>query len=164
MTISLLKIEQTNSIAWKNLRTTLLFLICIAAITTNAMAADPNIDTTKARVHGVRNLTGVQKTKIGELQNQMRKEMLPISNVMDEKRAHLRTLETAEKTDMAAINSTIDELQNLKTKLLKLQAASKQEIRKQLTPEQRLEFDLRSQNEGGREHHKGGKYGHRGKH
>jgi len=69
------------------------------------------------------------------------KEMLPLKNELAEKMAHLKTLTTKDKVDMAAINATIDEIVVIKGKMMKLQVAHKQEIRKLLTEEQRIIFD-----------------------
>jgi len=88
-------------------------------------------------------LSADQKTKMEKLKFDHRKAMLPVKNQIGEKKAHLQTLMTADVADMEAINKTIDEMGQLKTQAAKMKAAHQQEIRKILTPEQRLEFDLK---------------------
>jgi Spy/CpxP family protein refolding chaperone len=99
----------------------------------------------KKGISGIPNLTEIQKLKIKELRNNLKKEILPIRNQMGEKKARLNTLETSPKPEIESINSTIQEIQNLKTKILKIRAFHVQEVRKLLTEEQRIEFDLRKQ-------------------
>ncbi len=93
-------------------------------------------------------LTADQQTKIEALHLSLQKELLPIKNQLKEKKAHLNTLMTAEKADMTAINTTIDEIGAFKVQIMKKEAAHKQEIRKLLTDEQRIKFDLKHQGEG----------------
>ena len=71
--------------------------------------------------------------------------MEAISSLKDElvvKMALLQSLSTAEKVNMNEINRTIDEIGALKTKMMKEHAALRQEIRKLLTKNQRLVFDM----------------------
>ena len=91
-------------------------------------------------------LTPDQKTKLSQIRMELKKNILPLKNLVNEKKAHLQTLQTAEKADLKQIYATIDELQELKTKIQKLRATHRQEIRQLLTSEQRLNFDLRSRN------------------
>ncbi|MBN1351198.1 Spy/CpxP family protein refolding chaperone [candidate division KSB1 bacterium] len=86
-------------------------------------------------------LTDQQKEQIETLQTAHIKATLPLQNEIAEKRARMRTLSTAEKVDMNKINETIDAIGALDVKLMKLQAAHHQEIRKLLTDKQRLFFD-----------------------
>jgi Spy/CpxP family protein refolding chaperone len=67
--------------------------------------------------------------------------------------AHHRTLVTAEKTDIAAINASIEKMGALKISLEKAEAAQQQEIRKLLTEEQRIKMDKNPRNRmGGGDH------------
>jgi Spy/CpxP family protein refolding chaperone len=103
-------------------------------------------DTTKRGLPKISNLTESQKTKIKELRTNLKKEILPLRNTLTEKRAKLQTLETADKSDLVAIQNTIDEIHTIVAKMQKMKAAQHQEIRKILTAEQRVEFDLTKQN------------------
>lgn len=139
-----------------------LFLLVFSVST--AVAIDHGSDSTNHGKHGISNLNPTQKIKIKELSTQLKKELIPLKNLLDEKRARLKTLESAEKTDLASIHSIIDEIHGLQSKMMKLKANHKQEIRKILTPEQRTEFDFRSEKKGkrgeGNHRHKGrGRHG-----
>lgn len=88
-------------------------------------------------------LTDDQVAKIEKLHLQMIKEATPIKSVMKEKKARLHTLAIAEKVDMNAINSTIDEISTLQAKLMKIRAKYHQDVRALLTDDQRILFDSR---------------------
>lgn len=91
---------------------------------------------------GVLNLTDEQQSALKKLQVVHQKEMLPLRNELGEKKAKMRTLQTAENADLKAINALIDEMSLIKTRMAKAKAAKHQAIRKLLTDEQRLQFDL----------------------
>ena len=90
---------------------------------------------------GIPGLTDDQKTQIGKLRIAHQKEMQGLRNQLAENKAHYRTLMTAEKADINAINKNIDEFTGLKATMMKKQAAHIQDIRKLLNDEQRLAFD-----------------------
>jgi len=87
-------------------------------------------------------LNAEQKTQMEKLRTAHLKEVLPIKNQLDIKRAELKALETADKADLNAINKKIDELSALRTEIRKKKAAHRQDIRKMLTDEQRIKFDM----------------------
>jgi Spy/CpxP family protein refolding chaperone len=89
------------------------------------------------------NLSVEQKASIKKLHLAFQKEAMPIKNQIAEKKAHLKTLTTADKADMTAINATIDEIGAMKIQLEKKRVAMDQEIRKLLADDQRLIFDLK---------------------
>lgn len=99
-------------------------------------------------------LTDEQVQKIESLKIEHQKKVLPLQNDLNEKEAKLRTLETSENVDLKAIYSLIDEIGVVKVKLAKESASNHQEIRKMLTPEQRVQFDTL----GNRHREKGGKH------
>jgi Spy/CpxP family protein refolding chaperone len=86
-------------------------------------------------------LTENQKAKIKELHLRFLKESMNINNQLSEKRVKMKSLMTAEKADMNAINQLIDEIHVLKAQIAKLKAVETQDIRKELTEEQRILFD-----------------------
>ncbi|HCC30910.1 MAG TPA: hypothetical protein DEQ03_12820, partial [Marinilabiliales bacterium] len=92
------------------------------------------------------NLTDEQFQQIEAQRLAHQKKILPLENELNEKEAKMRTLETADNADLKAINSLIDEMGMVKTKIAKERAAHHQEIRKILTPEQRIRFDTHAQN------------------
>ncbi len=97
-----------------------------------------------ASMYGIPNLPEDQKKKIKELKTPLHKEVLPLKNQLAEKKAHLKTLQTAEKADLKSINSTIDEMTQLQSQIMKKNAAHTQAIRSILTDEQRIAFDMRA--------------------
>ncbi len=101
------------------------------------------------------NLTDEQKSKIKELKIVNMKNMLALKNQLNEKTAHLKTLTTAEKVDMKAVNQTIDEIGSIKIQMMKNCVAHQQEIRKLLTEEQRVYFDMKAMNRTECNHQKG---------
>ena len=122
----------------------------ILAVSTSLFAQ--NRDTTRRRerfghetgLSGIPDLTAEQRRKIKALRLSLSKESLPIMNELSEKKAHLRTLQTANKPDQAAINSTIDEISQLQSQLMKKRSANHQAIRELLTDDQRIVFDMRT--------------------
>lgn len=91
-------------------------------------------------------LTNEQQESIKRFRTELQKELLQINNLLNEKRAQLRTLEQTDKPDTKAINSKIDEITNLQNKKMKAVSANRAKIRSILSEEQRLEFDLRMKN------------------
>ncbi len=97
----------------------------------------------KGMQHRIPNLTTDQETKLNDLRTKHLKEVTPLRNELQEKRARLNTLQSSEKPDMAAINKLIDEMGSLKTNLMKKQAAHRNEVSQILTDEQRVYFNAR---------------------
>jgi Spy/CpxP family protein refolding chaperone len=102
-------------------------------------------------------LTEEQKEQIKGLRVDHIKEMTQVRNKLMEKRASLRTLQTQDNPDMAAINKTIEEMGEVRTSLQKARAEHHQAIREILTEEQRTFFDARLK----RGHRMAGCYGKR---
>ena len=86
-------------------------------------------------------LTSKQKEAIKEIRVKTEKELKPLHDQISELLAHHRTLMTAEKPDMAAINASIEKMGALKISVEKAEAAQQQEIRKLLTEVQRIQLD-----------------------
>jgi Spy/CpxP family protein refolding chaperone len=131
----------------KNLKWLLITLLFLSS--TRMMAQKG--DTTKSRhyghrtaMYGIPNLTEDQKKKIQDLKTPLHKEILPLKNQLAEKKVHLKTLQTAEKADLKSINSTIDEMTQLQSQIMKKRAAHTQAIRSILTDDQRIAFDMRA--------------------
>jgi Spy/CpxP family protein refolding chaperone len=100
-----------------------------------------------------------QKAKVDQIRFSFKKEAMTFRNQLAEKKARLRILETADQPDMKNIFALIDEISGLRTQFEKKEAEMKQSIRKILTPEQRLVFDLKKDK---KRKEKGHKHGHRG--
>ena len=96
----------------------------------------------KGHMSMIPDMTEQQKEQMEELRTEHLKVMLPLKNQLTEKHARLNTLSTVENVDMKKINKTIDEIGEIKTKMMKEHASHRQEIRKLLTEDQRLVFDM----------------------
>jgi len=98
-------------------------------------------------------LTDKQKAEMKKIRLAQMDATKDIRNQIMEKKAHLHTLQTADKASMKAINATIDEISALKTQIAKKWAATQQKIRSLLTPEQRTMFDNRPMGKKGGDRH-----------
>ncbi len=85
--------------------------------------------------------TDDQKAKIKEIRMASYKEKNALRNQMGELKAKQRTLTTADKPDMNAINANIDEISKVQNKMMKMEASKHQQIRGLLTDEQKMMFD-----------------------
>lgn len=91
------------------------------------------------------NLTAEQKEVFKKSMMALHKQIQPLRNEMGEAEAHQKTLISAEKPDMAAINKNIEKIGALRIEMAKIQAKHHIEMRAQLTDEQRLKFDMMKQ-------------------
>lgn len=98
------------------------------------------------------NLTPEQESLIQETRTKHLKEVTPLRNELGEKRAKLRTLQSADKPDLKEINKLIDEMAALRATIQKKGAAHRAGVSSILTDEQRVHFNAR----------KAGKMGKRG--
>jgi Spy/CpxP family protein refolding chaperone len=104
--------------------------------------------------NGIPEITNEQKSKIQELRVVYMKAQQVTKNQIREKKAHLITLQTADKANMSAINKTIDEITTLQNSQWKKRAAHKQDVRNILTNEQRVYFDVNKRHKGYGNQHK----------
>ncbi len=88
-------------------------------------------------------LSDEQRAEIKKIHMERMKERTQTRSLLNEKRAKLEVLQTADKPDMKEINKTIDEIASVKAQEMKAQAANRQKIRSLLTEEQRIYFDAR---------------------
>ena len=96
----------------------------------------------KGHFPDIPDLTEQQKEQIKELEINHMKEVLPLNNEIGEKEARLRTLSTEDDADINAIYTLIEEIGKIKIEMMKKEAAFHQGIRKILTSDQRVLFDL----------------------
>lgn len=87
------------------------------------------------------NLSDAQKEAFKQSMLATQKQLQPIRNELGEAEAHQKTLMSAEKPDLAAINKNIEKIGALKVEMAKIQAKHRLDMRAQLTEEQRLKFD-----------------------
>jgi Spy/CpxP family protein refolding chaperone len=117
----------------------LLVSVLITSLSLNSYAQrGPRASKDSARFENIiPNLTAEQKTKIESLRVKQYKEVLPLKNELGEKKAHLKTLESAEKVDRDAINKTIDEITVLQGKIFKMKVNQRLDFGSILTDEQK---------------------------
>jgi Spy/CpxP family protein refolding chaperone len=99
----------------------------------------------KQRMQGAANglnLTEAQRTSFKEGMIALQKQMQPLRNQLGEAEAHQKTLTTAEKPDLGAINKNIEKIGEIRVQMAKIQVKQRLEMRAQLTDEQRLKFDM----------------------
>lgn len=138
------------------MKTKVLMIAVLLGLTTVAMA-QPKGNDRERPFHGQRsemkmddrkgdhenglNLTDVQKEAFKQSRLAVQKQLQPIQNELGEAEAHQKTLMSAEKPDLAAINKNIEKIGGLKIEMAKIKAKNHLEMRAQLTEEQRLKFD-----------------------
>src|SRR5665648_331156 len=88
------------------------------------------------------NLTDAQKDAFKQSMIDMQKQIQPLRNELGEVKAHQKTLMTAEKTDVSAINKNIEKIGAIRVEMAKIQAKCHLDMRAQLTDDQKLKFDL----------------------
>ncbi len=113
------------------------------ASTSASAAENQDVKPVCMNKHGMMNLTPEQEKQIDAIHQKQMKEVLPLKNLIAEKKAHLVTISTGDNVDLVAVNKTIDELYALKADIAKKRAAMKQEVRKLLNDEQKLLFDMK---------------------
>ena len=89
-------------------------------------------------------LTDAQKEQIKDMRTKHMKEILPLKNDLKEKEAHLQTISTGDNVDLNKVNAAIDEISIIRTDIAKKRAAFRQDVRKILTDDQRVYFDMHS--------------------
>jgi Spy/CpxP family protein refolding chaperone len=121
----------------------MIMLLSFAGLQLNAQPAKPTPPPPPGMrfVDRIPDLTTEQKAKIEAFHTTMSKEILPLENQILEKEARLRTLTTAEKVDMKAVNKTIDEISKLRGEIQKKRMKFMMDTRSILTEDQRVTFD-----------------------
>ena len=89
-------------------------------------------------IMSIPDLTEKQKEQIKEIHMAKTKKTIPIKNELGEKKARMKTLMSEEKPQEEAIMKLVEEMGALRTQNNKIKIASKLEIHKILTEEQRL--------------------------
>ncbi|MBI2418802.1 MAG: periplasmic heavy metal sensor [Ignavibacteriales bacterium] len=86
-------------------------------------------------------LTKEQHEQMKALDIEFRKSVLPLENKIGEAEAKLRTESTKDNPDISVLDKLIDEITAQHNAIQKAEMRHKQNIRKLLTVEQRLQFD-----------------------
>lgn len=89
-------------------------------------------------------LTPEQTKQMKDIRMKAALDIKPMKNLANEKKAHLKTLSESDSPKQEEINKTIEEMGALHINIKKRQELARQDIRKLLTPEQRMQFDRRS--------------------
>ena len=97
---------------------------------------------------GIPNLTEDQKAKIKALHLASFKVAEPLRNQLGELKAKQKTLATADKPDMKAIDANIDEITKVMNQLMKNRASFHQQVRALLNDEQKMWFDTHPMHKG----------------
>jgi Spy/CpxP family protein refolding chaperone len=92
--------------------------------------------------------TEEQKKQIADFKLSRDKQLIQINNLLNEKKAQLKTLQQADKPDMKKINAKIDEITDLQNQKMKLNATFKNNVRSILTEEQRVKMDMMREHQG----------------
>lgn len=126
-----------------------LLVVAMLLVTGSALAQPPG----QGSKHGegkcprdrrmmIPDLTEAQKEQMKELRVELMKAVQPLRNQMGEMKARLRTLSTSDKVNMTEINRVIDDIGKMRTQMMKLRVQHRQDVRKLLTEEQRVFFDV----------------------
>ena len=86
-------------------------------------------------------LTAKQKEAIQQINVKAEKDLKPLKDQLAELMVHHRTLMTAEKPDLNAVNASLDKIGSVRIAIEKAEAAKQIEIGKQLTDEQRAKMN-----------------------
>jgi Spy/CpxP family protein refolding chaperone len=86
-------------------------------------------------------LTVGQQEKLDSMHIFHMREMQQIKSLLEEKKAHMNTLMSADKVDMAAVNATIDDISAIKGNMMKSQVNHRMAVRNILDPKQKIWFD-----------------------
>lgn len=87
-------------------------------------------------------LTEDQEKQLGKLKLEFKKKVLPLKAKIKQAKIELALLVTSDKPNQDSINKKIDELLKLKGEKMRLKSSHKMAVRKILTDEQRVKFDL----------------------
>lgn len=90
------------------------------------------------------NLSEEQESQLKAIHLKSEKAALPLKNQVGEKEARLQTLTTSMDFDAKAVNNIIDEIDTLKSDLMKLKITSNQEVKAILTEEQLIFFNKKT--------------------
>jgi Spy/CpxP family protein refolding chaperone len=91
---------------------------------------------------GMANLTDQQQTKIDKLRLEHKKKKYLLKAKMRQAKVEFALLITTDAPNKSAIDSKIDQIAELKKEKLQLKASHKIQVRKLLTVDQRVQFDL----------------------
>ena len=107
--------------------------------------------------HWMANLTDQQQKEIGKLHLEYKKKKYLLKTQLQQAKVELALLIIDDAPKKSAVDKKIDQIVNLKREKLQLKANHKIQVRKTLTAEQRVQFDLSVlKKAAGGKHRKGG--------
>ena len=89
-----------------------------------------------------KDLSDTQRKEVDKLQLAYKKKKFLLKSKLKQAKVEFALLITEDSPDQSAINKKIDQIAKLKAEKLHLKANHKIQVRKVLTPEQRIKFDL----------------------
>ncbi len=104
-------------------------------------------------------LTDEQGVQIMDLRHEHQKQILPLRTELQGESAELKLLRIEENPNLKEIDSKIDEISKLRSKVQKANVGHRLEVRKLLTPEQQKIFDSNTLSGQGRRAHGKGFHG-----
>jgi len=148
---------KSNKMKTKNL----MFIAVLIFVSSSIFAQGPNSKQgNKGNMFmNIPDLTEAQKTQLTEMRAANMKEMLPLRNELQEKQAHLNTISTGDNVNLNDVYKVIDEISTIKTNMAKNRAKHRQEVRKILTDDQRVFFDMHAGKKGNKHMNKPGPKG-----
>ena len=113
--------------------------------------------------HGMKcwraSLTEEQSTKYAQLKLAFKQKVLPLKAKIKQAKIDLALLVGTDNPNQNAIDKKIDEIAKMKAEKMRLKTAHRIEVRKLLTPEQRVSFDMKLLKKASRDrkgsHHRG---------
>lgn len=108
------------------------------------------------------NLTEEQEGQITQMCTNHLNEVTPLRNELNEKRARLRTLQSAAKPNQKEMDKVIDEMASIRAKIQKKSTAHRVAVKELLTDEQKAIYNARGGNRMGRGGQRGGRGYHSG--
>ncbi len=129
----------------KKVKSTLLVMLLTALFVLNATAqrGQMRMQETNPKQYclNIPDLTEEQEEKISSIRTEQLKESTQHRAKMDELRAKKKSLMLEESPDSEELNNVIDQMTDLRNKQLKSNATHRQNIREQLTEDQKAYFD-----------------------
>ena len=115
-------------------------------LTTTVMASEYGKRGHQCKHHGgaswKNNLTDEQTKKLDKLHADYKKQKFPIKAKLKVAKVDLAVLVTADSPNQDAIDKKIEQILKLKREKMRIKTAHKIEVRKMLTDEQRVQFDM----------------------
>jgi Spy/CpxP family protein refolding chaperone len=126
----------------------LLAAVLLASVMGKAFAQDKQhvekqVTVTRGDREDIPGLSDQQKEQVKKIRLETQKAMLPLESQIEVKSAELKSLLVSDNPGTAAVNAKLEEIGSLRTQMQKKRVAQQLDIRRLLTPDQRVAFDER---------------------